>query len=97
MSHQQPQSNAVTDAFGKAIGFAVALYTTMPAYHLSYDYFNRYALTYSHWDYRQFWELVYILCLFLVIVVTVWMALHIVLSVLKFIPKLFVLLTIRKY
>jgi len=83
MNGQASQPNPANEAFGKGVGFVVAIFTTMPLYHISYDWFYRYALTYSHFDYYWFWELVYIASLFFAIVVSCWFALNMALSLLK--------------
>ncbi|MEM0909419.1 MAG: hypothetical protein AAGJ37_00500 [Pseudomonadota bacterium] len=98
MSQPQPQSPSVVNAFGKAIGVVCAFFATMPLYHASYPYFYRYALQYSHWDYHWLWEGLYIVCVFFMIVISVWMALFTVIGVLIAIPKaLIALFTLWRY
>jgi len=69
-----PPSNEALNAFAKAIGFLIAIVTTMPAYHASYDLFYHYALRYSYTEYLWFWELVWLGCLFLTIIALCWFA-----------------------
>ena len=89
---QAPQSeNSALNAFGKAIGFIVALLTTMPIYHSTYAYFYRYALSYSHVDYRSLFEMVYLGSLFIAITVTAWFVLSMMLGLVKTLLRLFAL------
>ena len=95
MTSQQPQSNPVLDAFGKAVGFVVALVATMPTYHQTYEYFYHYAATYSRLEYLWLWKLVWLVALFALIVVTVWFALSAAIGLIKSLfAALFILLTL---
>lgn len=92
MQPRPPQQNTVLEAFGKALGLLCAFFTTMPAYDYSYAHVYRYALKHSPWEYLWFWEYVYILFVFFAIMITVWMVLHTLFSIVNGILRMLLVL-----
>jgi hypothetical protein len=80
------QPNTALEALGKTLGVLVALVTTLPIYEQVYPLFQRYALsyvTYKTRDYIPFFELTFMACLFVAIVVVVWFSIAMTIKLLK--------------
>jgi hypothetical protein len=86
VSTPSSQPSAVLEAFGKTIGVLVALVTTLPVNEYLYPLFERYALSYASYQTREyipFFELIFIVCLFVAIVVLVWFTITMTIKLLK--------------